>query len=116
MNEKKIENSALNLNSDYISLIDTVVCKVEVDLAGWLQDLSSGNGWKVLSEHENENYTSFFLSQDNQQAEVTLYHSGYAHVDIDDQLVFHGDILEKNCKKAKLNYYRLDSGDKILLN
>ena len=34
MNEKKIENSALNLNSDYISLIDTVVCKVEVDLAG----------------------------------------------------------------------------------
>ena len=116
MNEKKIENSMLNLDLDLISLFDPVVCKVEVDLAGWLNDLSGGNGWKVDSEQESENYTSFFLKQGKKEAEVTLYHSGFAQVDIDGQLVFHGDMLEKSCKKAKLNYYRLDSGDKILLN
>ncbi len=116
MNEKKINKSPINLNLDYISLLDPVVCKVEVDLAGWLHDLSGEKGWKVLSESENENYTSFFLKQDKQEAEVTLYHSGFAQVDIDGCLVFHGDILEKNCKKAQLNYYRLDSGDRILLN
>jgi hypothetical protein len=92
MNENKTENSTLNL------------------------DLSGGNGWKVDSEEENENYTSFFLNQGEQQAEVTLYHSGFAQVDINGLLVFHGDMLEKSCKKAKLHYYRMDSGDKILLN
>jgi|TARA_B110000967_G_C18324134_1_gene288957 hypothetical protein len=116
MNEKKIENSTLNLDLDLISLFDPVVCKVEVDLAGWLFDLSGDNGWKVDSEQENENYTSFFLNYGDQQAEVTLYHSGFAQVDIEGKLVFHGDMLEKSCKKAKLNYYRMDSGDKILLN
>ena len=116
MNEKKIENSTLNLDLDLISLFDPVVCKVEVDLAGWLYDLSGGNGWRVDSEEENENDTSFFLKKGEQEAEVTLYHSGFAQVDIDGQLVFHGDMLEKSCNKAKLNYYRMDSGDKILLN
>jgi hypothetical protein len=116
MNEKKIENSTLNLDLDLISLFDPVVCKVEVDLTGWLYDLSGGNGWKVDSEQENENYTSFYLKQGDRVAEVTLYHSGFAQVDIDGQLVFHGDMLEKTCNKAKLNYYRIDSGDKILLN
>jgi len=116
MNEKKIENSTLNLDLNLISLFDPVVCKVVVDLPGWLYDLSGGNGWKVDSEQESENYTSFFLKQGKKEAEVTLYHSGFAQVDIDGQLVFHGDMLEKSCKKAQLNYYRLDNGDKILLN
>ena len=116
MNEKKLENSTLNLDLDLISLFDPVVCKVEVDLAGWLYDLSGGNGWRVDSEQEDESYTSFYLKQGEREAEVTLYHSGFAQVDIDGKIVFHGDMLEKTCNKAKLNYYRIDSGDKILLN
>jgi len=116
MNENKIENSTLNLDLDLISLFEPVVCKVEVDLAGWLYDLSGTNGWKVDSEEENETYTSFFLKRCEHQAEVTLYHSGFAQVDINGSIVFHGDMLEKSCKKAKLHYYRMDSGDKILLN
>lgn len=116
MNKNKIQNSTLSLDLDLISFFDPVVCKVEIDLTGWLYDLSGGNGWKLDSEQENESYTSFFLKKGNQQAEITLYYSGFARVDIDDQLVFHGDMLKKGCKKAKLNYYRLDSGDKILLN
>tara|TARA_B100000768_G_C11280553_1_gene378323 strand:+ start:2063 stop:2419 length:357 start_codon:yes stop_codon:yes gene_type:complete len=115
-NKNKINESNLNLDLDLVSFLDPIVCKVEIDIAGWLFDLSGGDGWKLHSEQENENYTSFFLKQGEQQAEVTLYHSGFAQVDIDDQLVFHGDMLEKSCKKAKLNYYRVDNGDKILLN
>lgn len=116
MDKNKTNKSNLSLDLDLVSFLDPIVCKVEVDIAGWLFDLSGGDGWKLDSEQENENHTSFFLKQGEQQAEVTLYHSGFAQVDIDGQLVFHGDMLEKSCKKAKLNYYRVDNGDKILLN
>ena len=40
MKEKKLESHSINLPSDYLSLLDSVICKVEVDLTGWLSDLS----------------------------------------------------------------------------
>ncbi|MDA9211288.1 hypothetical protein N9O74_04025 [Methylophilaceae bacterium] len=116
MKEKKIESHSINLSADHLSILDSVICKVEVDLTGWLSDLSGQKNWEILSESENENYIIFFLKQESQNAEVTLYNSGYAIVDIDGKAVFHGDIIGKKAGSASLNYYNIESGEKILLN
>ncbi len=116
MKEKKVESHSLDLSSDYLTLHDSVICKVEVDLTGWLSDLSGPKNWEVWSESENENYVIFFLKQANQDAEVTLYNSGYARVDINGEPVFQGDIIEENASSARLSYYNVESGEKILLN
>ena len=116
MKEKKIESHLIDLPSDSFSLLDSVICKVEVDLASWLSHLSGQKNWEVWSESENDNHIIFFLKQDNQDAEVTLYSSGYARVDIDGEAVFQGDIIKKNTSLACLSYYSVESGKKILLN
>ena len=116
MKEKKIESYLIDLPSDSFTMLDSVVCKVEVDLAGWLSNLSGLNNWEVWSESENDNYIVFFLKQENQDAEVTLYSSGYARVDIDGKAVFQGDIIEKNTSAAQLSYYNIESGERILLH
>lgn len=116
MKEKKIESHSIDLPVDYLSLLDSVICKVEVDLASWLSDLSGRKNWEVWSESENDNYIIFFLKQENQDAEVTFYNSGYARVDINGEVVFQGDIMKKNASAARLSYYSVESGEKILLN
>ena len=116
MKEKKLESHTINLPSDFLSLLDSVVCKVEVDLTGWLSDLSGRKDWEVWSESENDNYVIFFLKHESQDAEVTLYNTGYATVDINGKAVFQGDIIEKNATSARLSYYSVESGEKILLN
>jgi len=116
MKEKKIESHPFDLPTDYLSLFDSVICKVEVDLAGWLCTLSGRKDWEVWSESENDNHIIFFLKQKNQEAEITLYNSGYARVDIDGESVFQGDIMKKNTSLACLSYYNVESGEKILLN
>ena len=45
-----------------------------------------------------------------------LYNNGYASVDIDGKVVFQGDITKKNSGSARLSYYNIKSGEKILLN
>jgi hypothetical protein len=116
MKEKKLESHPLDLPADYPSLFDSVICKVEVDLAGWLCTLSGRKDWEVWSESENDNHIIFFLKQEDQDAEITLYNSGYARVDIDGEAVFQGDIMKKNTSLACLSYYSVESGKKILLN
>jgi len=110
------ENNNLYLPADLLSLSDSVICKVEVDLACWLEDLSGGKDWKLWSEVENDNSISFFLKQEDDDAEVTLYSSGYAIVDINGESVFNGDLIEKRTPGAKLSYYRVEDGEKILLH
>ena len=116
MKEKKLDIHSINLPSNHPSLLESFICKVEVDLTGWLSDLSGRKDWEVWSESENDNYVIFFLKQENQDAEVTLYDTGYARVDINDELVFQGDIITKNASSAHLSYYSIESGEKILLN
>ena len=116
MKEKKIEIHSINLPSNHPSLLESVICKVEVDLTEWLSDLSGRKDWEVWSESENDNYVIFFLKQENQNAEVTLYDTGYARVDINGESVFQGDIIEKNASSARLSYDSVESGEKILLN
>jgi len=116
MKNKKIESHSINLPSDYLSLLDSVICKVEVDLTKWLTDLSGRKDWEVWSESESDNYIIFFLKQEDQDAEITLYNTGYARVDINGEAVFQGDIINKNASSARLSYYSVESGEKILLN
>ena len=116
MKEKNLESHSINLTEDYPSLLDSVICKVEVDLTGWLTDLSGHKNWEGWDESENDNYIIFFLKQESQEAEVVLYNNGYASVDIDGKVVFQGDITKKNSGSARLSYYNIKSGEKILLN
>ena len=104
------------LGNDNFLLSDVVVCKVELDLGKWLEQLTGGDGWEIWSESENEHYVSYHLQFKKQNAEITLYHSGHAVVLIDDKSVFDGDLIEKRNPIAKLSYYNIDDGKKISLH
>ena len=79
---------------------EPVICRVEVDLPGWLTKLTGQSHWEVYSEEEEENCISFgmrslqtrglhkaaeLIAEKDMQAEVTLYHNGYAVVDVNGQ-------------------------------
>ena len=102
-------------NNDLI-FSDAVVCKVELDLGKWLEQLTGGKGWEIWSESENEHYVSYHLKFKSQNAEATLYHSGHAIVFIDEKSVFEGDLIKKRSSVAKLSYFNIDDGEKISLH
>ena len=110
-----MNDNSKNKNSDLI-LSDAVVCKVELDLGRWLEQLTGGHGWEIWSESENEHYVLYQLKFKNQSAEVTLYHSGHAIVLIDDISVFEGDLIQKGNSIAKISYFNIDDGEKISLH
>lgn len=99
---------------------EPVICRVEVDLPSWLSQLAGGRDWEVYSEAEEENCISFALRQGSKQApklaEVTLYHNGYAVVDVEGRSVFDGSLTSGANNCAHLTYYHADSGEKITLN
>lgn len=108
---------------------EPVICRVEVDLPGWLAKLTGQAHWEVYSEEEEENCVSFAMrtpqkpglhaistNADNLlQAEVTLYHNGYAVVDVNGQSLFDGALTHTTNDCAKLSYYHI-SGEPIALN
>ncbi|HWU33874.1 MAG TPA: hypothetical protein VN023_01495 [Methylovorus sp.] len=93
-----------------------VVCRVEVDLPGWMEQLTGRSDWEVYGEEEDDGYMSFAMRQGRQQAEVTLYHNGYAVVDVDGRALFDGALTPDTSPCAHLSYYRADSGEQIVLN
>ncbi len=93
-----------------------VICRVEVDLPGWLSQLAGGRDWEVYSEAEEDNCISFALRQGKKLAEVTLYHNGYAVVDVEGQSLFDGSLTAGTSECAHLTYYHADSGEQITLN
>jgi hypothetical protein len=96
------------------------VCRVEVDLPAWLSQLAGGRDWEVYSEEEEENCISFAMRQGSKLmpklAEVTLYHNGYAIVDVEGRFLFDGSLTSGASDCAHLTYYHADSGEKITLN
>jgi len=99
---------------------EPIICRVEVDLPAWLSQLTGGRDWVVYSEDEEENCISFAMRQGSEQepklAEVTLYHNGYAIVDVDGRSLFDGSLTSGVSDFAHLTYYHADSGEKITLN
>lgn len=103
---------------------EPIVCRVEVDLPAWLSKLAGGRDWEVYSEAEEESCVSFAMRQASSRAskqapklaEVTLYHNGYAIVDVDGRSLFDGSLTSGASDYAHLTYYHADSGEKITLN
>lgn len=99
---------------------EPIICRVEVDLPAWLSQLAGGRDWEVYSEAAQENCISFALRQgskaESKLAEVTLYHNGYAIVDVDGKSLFDGSLTAGVSDFAHLTYYHADSGEKITLN
>ncbi|HCU84342.1 MULTISPECIES: hypothetical protein [unclassified Methylophilus] len=109
---------------------EPVICRVEVDLPGWLTKLTGQSHWEVYSEEEEENCISFgmrslqtrglhkaaeLIAEKDMQAEVTLYHNGYAVVDVNGQSLFDGALTNATNDCARLSYYHI-SGEPIALN
>ena len=121
---------------------EPIICRVEVDLPGWLSQLAGGKHWEVYAEAEEENCISFTLHEttkhqkgENQTAksalnsapksapkfapkfaEVTLYHNGYAVVDVEGKALFDGSLTSGTSDCAHLSYYHANSGELITLN
>lgn len=93
-----------------------VICRVEVNLPGWLEQLTERANWEVIDEEEDETYKSFAMRHGEQQAEVRLYHNGYAVVDVDGQTLFDGTLTAGSTDWAHLSYYHAESGEAITLN
>ncbi|PKO47879.1 MAG: hypothetical protein CVU29_00410 [Betaproteobacteria bacterium HGW-Betaproteobacteria-22] len=99
---------------------EPIICRVEVDLPSWLSQLAGGREWEVYAEDEAENCISFAMREKAAKtpklAEVTLYHNGYAVVDVEGKSLFDGSLTAGTSDCAHLTYYHADSGEKITLN
>jgi len=104
---------------------EPIICRVEVDLPGWLSQLAGGHDWEVYAEDEDETCISFAMREKNAEksakmapkmAEVTLYHNGYAVVDVEGKALFDGSLTSGTSNCAHLSYYHAKSGEPITLN
>jgi hypothetical protein len=99
---------------------EPIICRVEVDLPNWLSQLAGGEAWEVYAEDEEESCVSFAMREVSaktpKHAEVTLYHNGYAVVDVEGKALFDGSLTSGTSNCAHLTYYHADTGEKITLN
>ncbi len=100
---------------------EPIICRVEVDLPAWLSQLAGGKNWEVYSEDEAENCISFAMRESGNAkiaklAEVTLYHNGYAVVDVEGKALFDGSLTNGTSNYAHLSYFHAESGEPIVLN
>jgi hypothetical protein len=93
-----------------------IVCRVEVDLTGWMMQLTGHDDWEILGEEENEHCLSYAMRLGRKEAEVTLYHSGYAVVDVDGQALFDGTLTNGKNDWAQLSYFNAEDGQPITFN
>jgi hypothetical protein len=141
-NRDLTDSQYLQLNSAEIELNnishpawdEPIICRVEVDLPGWLSQLAGGNHWEVYGEAEEENCISFTLREISvsekvaktipkltpqlvpKLAEVTLYHNGYAVVDVEGKALFDGSLTNGTSDCAHLSYFHAETGEPITLN
>ena len=103
---------------------EPIICRVEVDLPGWLKQLTGGKQWEVFGEDEADTCISFSMRERDvkedkslaKMAEVTLYHNGYAVVDVDGKALFDGTLTNGTSDCAHLSYFHAESGEPITLN
>lgn len=124
-----IEQIELN-NINHPAWDAPIICRVEVDLPGWLAQLTGGQHWEVYGEEEDETCISFSLREASARekaaktksklatklAEVTLYHNGYAVVDVEGKALFDGSLTNGTSDCAHLSYFHAESGEPIVLN
>ena len=128
------QNEVLLNNVEHPAWDEPIICRVEVDLPGWLAQLTGENCWEVYGEDEDETCISFSLREQlgrgkgnikaekltpkamPKLAEVTLYHNGYAVVDVEGKALFDGSLTSGTSNCAHLSYYHAESGELITLN
>ena len=115
-------------HSNHPAWDEPIICRVEVDLPGWLKQLTGGKQWEVFGEDEAETCISFsmrerYIKQSDKlselapkMAEVTLYHNGYAVVDVDGKALFDGTLTNGTSDCAHLSYFHAETGEPIILN
>jgi hypothetical protein len=126
---KPINATQIELNQfEHPAWDEPIICRVEVDLPGWLAQLTGDRSWEICGEDEEETCISFIMRQKeanlhasantqkmSKQAEITLYHNGYAVVDVDGKALFDGALTSGTSECARLSYYHV-TGEPILLN
>lgn len=104
------------LESSVVSAFDySIVCHAEVDLPSWLKELTGKAGWALTGEEEEEQYDAYSFRCGVDQAEVVLYRTGYATVDVEGETLYDGH-LTFSPGFARLQYYNAESGERVLLN
>ena len=93
-----------------------VVCRVEVDLPNWMAELTGHKNWEMFNEEETDEYITYAMRLGRQEAEVTLYHSGYAVVDVDGESLFNGTLTNGKNACAQLSYFNAENGEPIMFN
>ena len=124
LREAKVMQPENNLETNKIEMDETlveawvkpVVCRVEVDLPAWLAQLTGHKDWEVFNEEETDEYMSYAMRLGRQEAEVTLYHSGYAVVDVDGESLFNGTLTNGKNACAQLTYFNPENGEPITFN
>jgi hypothetical protein len=122
--DKILEQIELN-NFSHPAWDAPIICRVEVDLPGWLAQLTGENKWEVYGEDEDETCISFAMREKAAKlspklvpklAEITLYHNGYAVVDVEGTALFDGSLTSGTSDCAHLSYFHAESGEPIILN
>jgi len=100
--QNELQTQLLELNNvSHPAWDEPIICRVEVDLPAWVAQLAGGSDWEVTSEDEDETCISFAMREKNAAkvakvtpkiAEVTLYHNGYAVVDVEGKALFDGSL------------------------
>ncbi len=124
--QNELQTQLLELNNvSHPAWDEPIICRVEVDLPAWVAQLAGGSDWEVTSEDEDETCISFAMREKNAAkaakvtpkiAEVTLYHNGYAVVDVEGKALFDGSLTSGTSNCAHLSYYHAESGEPITLN
>jgi len=115
INDAQLLASLLQDGADE-TFAEPIVCRVEVDLKGWMKELTGGVDWELLDEEEGEHATTFSMRHGKQNAEVTLYQSGHAMVDVDGLHLFDGNLAEQRGRWTQLSYFNALNGEPITLN
>lgn len=132
-NNNAFDTTQIELNQfEHPAWDEPIICRVEVDLPGWLAQLTGDRHWEVFGEDEEDTCISFMMRQKDADthaqvkadalkaapsklAEVTLYHNGYAVVDVDGEALFDGSLTTGTSNCAHLSYYHA-TGEQIILN
>lgn len=93
----------------------SIVCHAEVDLPAWLGELSGKAGWHFQGEDEAELCDIYYYRKGGEDAQVVLYHTGHATVEVNGALLYDAH-LGTSSGFARLQYYNAESGEPVLLN
>jgi hypothetical protein len=104
------------LESSTVSSFDyQIVCHAEIDLPAWLLALTGKSGWRLSREEEAEMCDVYSFECGDKDAQIVLYHTGYATVEVDGHTLYDGHLMAAP-GYARLQYFNAESGEPVRLN